>query len=138
MQPESSRQSKTSSATKSIMMADDHADFAVEQDCQIGMDAPNIGSGTGSNFYQKRRNSSPVFFFNFHGIIFIYTRQHICQSNTAPLSNRLMQLLMQIQCNHSQKQTENELLGTNRKNKSTEQYWIQFIRPLAKIFIPSH
>jgi len=38
-----------------------------------------------------------------------------------------MQLLMQIQCNHSQKQTENELLGTNRKDKSTEQYWIQLI-----------
>ena len=122
MQPESSRQSKTSSATKSIMMADDHADFAVEQDCRIGMDTPSIGSGTGSNFYQKRRNSSHIFFFNFHRVIFTYTRQHICQSNTAPLFNRLMQLLMQIQCNHSQKQTENELLGTNCKDKSTEQY----------------
>ena len=28
---------------------------------------------------------------------------------------------MQIQCNHSQKQTKNELLGTNCKDKSTEQ-----------------
>ena len=34
--------------------------------------------------------------------------------------NRLMQLLMQIQCNHSQKQAENELFGTNCKDKSTE------------------
>ena len=41
--------------------------------------------------------------------------------------NRLMQLLMQIQCNHSHKQTEHELLRTNRKDKSIEQYWIQFI-----------
>ena len=32
-----------------------------------------------------------------------------------------MQLLMQIQCNHSQKQTENELQGTNCKDKLTEQ-----------------
>ena len=123
MQPESSRQSKTSSATKSIMMADDHADFAVEQDGGVGLNAQNIGSGTSGNLeYKKRSSSFCTFFFNFHVVIFIYTRQHICQSNTAPLFNRLMQLLMQIQCNHSQKQTKNELLGTNRKDKSTEQY----------------
>ena len=34
--------------------------------------------------------------------------------------NRLTQLLMQIQCNHSQKQTEIELLRTNCKDKLTE------------------
>jgi hypothetical protein len=44
------------------MMADDHADFAVEQDFRIGMDTPNIGSGMDSNFYYKRRNNSSVLF----------------------------------------------------------------------------
>ena len=36
------------------MMADDHTDFAVEQDCRIGMDTQNIGSGTGGNFEYKK------------------------------------------------------------------------------------
>ena len=35
--------------------------------------------------------------------------------------NYPIQLLMQIQCNHGQKQTENELQGTNYKDKLTEQ-----------------
>ena len=35
-------------------MADDHADFAVEQDCRIGMDTQNISSGAGGNSeYEK-------------------------------------------------------------------------------------
>ena len=36
------------------IMADDHTDFAVEQDCRIGIDAQNIGSGTGGNFEYKK------------------------------------------------------------------------------------
>ena len=35
-------------------MADDHTDFAVEQDCRIGMDTQNIGGGTCSNFWHKK------------------------------------------------------------------------------------
>ena len=31
-------------------MADNHTDFAVEQDCRIGMDTQNIGGRTCSNF----------------------------------------------------------------------------------------
>ena len=35
-------------------MADDRADFAVEQDGGVGLDAQNIGSGTGGNLeYEK-------------------------------------------------------------------------------------
>ena len=36
------------------MMADDHTDFTVEQDCRIGMDTQNIGSGTGGNLEYKK------------------------------------------------------------------------------------
>ena len=36
------------------IMADNHADFAVEQDCRIGMDTQNIGSGTGGNLEYKK------------------------------------------------------------------------------------
>ena len=36
------------------MMADDHADFTVEQCCRIGMDTQNIGSGMGSNLEYKK------------------------------------------------------------------------------------
>ena len=85
MQPESSRQSKTSSATKSIMMANDHADFAVEQDCRIGMDTPNIGSGTGSNFYQKIQNSSPVLFSLIFMALFSFIQGNISANLTQPL-----------------------------------------------------
>ena len=36
------------------IMADDRADFAVEQDGGVGLDAQNIGSGTGGNLeYEK-------------------------------------------------------------------------------------
>ena len=84
MQPESSRQSKTSSATKSIMMADDHADFAVEQDCRIGMDTPNIGSGMDSNFYCKRRNSSILFSLIFI-VLFSFVKGNISTNLTQPL-----------------------------------------------------
>jgi len=66
------------------MMADDHADFAVEQDCRIGMDTPNIGSGTGSNFYQKRRNSSPIFSLIFMWL-FSFIQGNISANLTQPL-----------------------------------------------------
>ena len=36
------------------MMADDHTDFTVEQDGRVGLNAQNIGSGTGSNFQHKK------------------------------------------------------------------------------------
>lgn len=44
--------------------------------------------------------------------------------------NRLMQLLMQIQCNHSQKQTGNELLGTIVKvnQQSNTEYKLLILR----------
>ena len=41
-------------------MADDHTDFAVEQDCRIGMDTQNIGSGTGSNLVYKKFEQRPL------------------------------------------------------------------------------
>ena len=45
--------------SQSQMMADDHTDFAVEQDGGVGLNAQNIGSGTGSNLEYK--NSSSFF-----------------------------------------------------------------------------
>ena len=36
------------------MMADDHTDFAVEQDGGVGLNAQNIGSGTGGNLEYKK------------------------------------------------------------------------------------
>ena len=44
-------------------MADDHTDFAVEQDCRIGMDTQNIGSGTGGNFQHKKTEQFFLYFF---------------------------------------------------------------------------
>ena len=35
-------------------MADDHADFAVEQNGGVGLNAQNIGSGTGGNLERKK------------------------------------------------------------------------------------
>jgi len=35
-------------------MADDHTDCAVEQDGGVGLNAQNIGSGTGSNLEYKK------------------------------------------------------------------------------------
>ena len=55
------------------MMADDHTDFAVEQDCRIGMDTQNIGGRTDGNFeYKKRSSSFCTFFFNLQCAIFIF------------------------------------------------------------------
>ena len=45
------------------LMADDHTDFAVEQDCRIGMDTQNIGSGTSSNFQHKKTEQFFLYFF---------------------------------------------------------------------------
>ena len=36
------------------MMADDHTDFAVEQNGGVGPNAQNIGSGTGGNLEYKK------------------------------------------------------------------------------------
>ncbi|CWQ15356.1 Uncharacterised protein [Neisseria meningitidis] len=44
-------------------MADDHTDFAVEQDCRIGMDTQNIGSRTGGNFEYKKTEQLFLYFF---------------------------------------------------------------------------
>ena len=35
-------------------MADDHADFALEQDGGVGLNAQNISSGTGDNLKYKK------------------------------------------------------------------------------------
>ena len=55
-------------------MADDHTDFAVEQDCRIGMDTQNIGGGTCSNFRHKKTELffAMLFFFNLQCVIFIF------------------------------------------------------------------
>ena len=45
------------------MMVDDHTDFAVEQDCRIGMDTQNIGSRTGGNFEYKKAEQFFLYFF---------------------------------------------------------------------------
>ena len=39
------------------MMADDHTDFAVEQNGGVGLNAQNIGSGTGGNLEYKNLSS---------------------------------------------------------------------------------
>lgn len=55
------------------MMVDDLADFAVEQGCRIGVDAQNIGSGTGGNLkYKKTEQFFLNFFFNLQCVIFIF------------------------------------------------------------------
>ena len=41
------------------MMADDHTEFTVEQDGEVGLHAENIGSRMGGNFEYK--NSSSFF-----------------------------------------------------------------------------
>ena len=35
-------------------MADNHTDFAVEQNGGVGLNVQNIGSGTGGNFQYKK------------------------------------------------------------------------------------
>lgn len=45
------------------MIADDLADFAVEQRCRIGMDTQNIGCGTGSNFQYEKAEQFFLYFF---------------------------------------------------------------------------
>ena len=35
-------------------MADDHTDFAVEQDSGVGLNVQNIGSGTGGDLEYKK------------------------------------------------------------------------------------
>ena len=58
------------------MMADDCANFTVEQDSGVGLNAQNIGSRTGGNFKYKKRSSSfctfSLIFFNLHYVIFIF------------------------------------------------------------------
>ena len=46
------------------MMADNHADFAVEQDCRIGMDTQNISGRTGGNFEYKKTEQFFLYFFS--------------------------------------------------------------------------
>ena len=38
-------------------MADDHADFALEQNSGVGLNVQKIGSGTGSNLEYKNLSS---------------------------------------------------------------------------------
>ena len=45
------------------MMADNRADFTVEQCCRIGMDAQNIGGRTGGNFQHKKTEQFFLYFF---------------------------------------------------------------------------
>ena len=44
-------------------MADDHADFAVGQDGGVGLNAQNIGSGTGGNLEYKKAEQFFLYFF---------------------------------------------------------------------------
>ena len=44
-------------------MADDHTDFAVEQDGGVGLNVQNIGSGTGGNFEYKKTEQFFLYFF---------------------------------------------------------------------------
>ena len=64
------------------MMADDHADFAVEQDFRIGMDTQNIGSGMDSNFYYKKRNSSSILFSLIFIVLFSFVKGNISTNLT--------------------------------------------------------
>lgn len=43
-------------------MADNRADFTVEQCCRIGMDTQNIDGRMGGNLEHKKRSSSSVLF----------------------------------------------------------------------------
>ena len=45
------------------MMADNRADFTVEQCCRIGMDTQNIGGRTGGNFQYKKTEQFFLYFF---------------------------------------------------------------------------
>ena len=45
-------------------MADDYTDFTVEQDGGVGLNAQNIGSGTGSNFQHKKSGVVLSVFFS--------------------------------------------------------------------------
>ena len=42
------------------MIADDYANFAVEQNCRIGMESQNIGSGTCINGLRPLQNPPPI------------------------------------------------------------------------------
>ena len=44
-------------------MADNHADFAVEQNSGVGLNAQNIGSGTGGNLEYKKTEQFFLYFF---------------------------------------------------------------------------
>jgi len=54
--------------------------------------------------------------------MFQYPPGNTVNNTAGSYPNRLIQLLMQIYCNHSQKQTGNELLKINYKDKLAEQY----------------
>ena len=49
--------------SQSQIMADDHTDFTVEQDCRIGMDSQNIGGRTRGNFEYKKPEQFFLYFF---------------------------------------------------------------------------
>ena len=45
------------------IMADNHTDFAVEQNSGVGLNAQNIGSGTGGNLEYKKAEQFFLYFF---------------------------------------------------------------------------
>ena len=67
-------------------MADDHADFAVEQDCRIGMDTQNIGGRTGGNFeYKKNEVVLSVIFSLICSVLSSYFEGNISANLVQPL-----------------------------------------------------
>ena len=68
------------------MMADDHTDFAVEQDCRIGMGTQNIGGGTGGNFeYKKNGAVLSVLFSLICSVLSSYFEGNISANLVQPL-----------------------------------------------------
>ena len=53
-------------------MVDDHTDFAVEQDCRIGMDTQNIGGRTGGNFEYKKAEQFFLYFFLSFAVCYLH------------------------------------------------------------------
>ena len=60
-------------------MADDHADFTVEQNGGVGLNVQNIGSGTGGNLeYEKFKQFLLNFLITLQFVIFIFVVWHNC------------------------------------------------------------
>ena len=71
-------------------MADDHADFAVEQNSGVGLNAQKIGGGTGGNFqYKKRSSFFCVFFSSICSVLSSYFEGNISTNLVQPLDKSI-------------------------------------------------